>query len=153
MPLHDGGELRLQVVPVGVGVDVEVAVAGQHGGEGGFGRPVEDVAGYLEAFGIGEFVADAERWAGAFGDDEVGCPEPGGVLFVDGLVFLTLFVDVEAKVADVFGEYAILLLQESDDLLVECRILAAAADGAGEVDVFGQRDSSFGRFSWKRDDR
>ena len=48
-----------------VRMNLEVWIAGEHCGEMGFGLVVEDVARDSEAFGVGELVADTERWAGA----------------------------------------------------------------------------------------
>ena len=64
-------------------MNLEILVAGEHCGEMGFCLVVEDVAGDSEAFGVGEFIADTERWAGALADEEVAFAKPGGVLVVN----------------------------------------------------------------------
>ena len=64
-------------------MNFEIRIAGEHCGEVGFGLVVEDVAGDSEAFGVGELVADTERWAGAFADEDVTFTKPGGVLVVN----------------------------------------------------------------------
>ena len=64
-------------------MNLEIRVAGEHRGEMGFGFVVEDVARDAEAFGVGEFVADTERWAGALADEEVAFAKPGCVLVVN----------------------------------------------------------------------
>ena len=49
----------------------------------GFGLVVEDVARDFKAFGIGEFVADTERLAGAFTDEDVAFAKPRSILVVN----------------------------------------------------------------------
>lgn len=64
-------------------MNLEIWIAGEHGGEVGFGLVVEDVARNSEAFGVGELIADTERWAGAFADEKVAFTKPGSVLVVN----------------------------------------------------------------------
>ena len=64
-------------------MNLEIRVASEHCGEVGFGFVVEDVARDAETFGVGELVADTERWAGAFTDEEVAFAKPRSVLVVN----------------------------------------------------------------------
>ena len=64
-------------------MNLEIRIASEHRGEVGFCLVVEDVAWDSETFGIGEFIADTERWAGAFANEEVAFTKPGCVLVVN----------------------------------------------------------------------
>ena len=88
----------------GVGVDVEVGVAGQHGGKAGAFLVVEDVDGLVEFLCEGEFITYSKGCCGAFRNYNVGFLEPAGILEVDGLV--NVF-----SIMDVLGRRAFLLAQ------------------------------------------
>lgn len=51
-----------------VRMNLEIRVAGEHGGELGLSFVVEDMARDAETFSVGEFVADTERRASTFAD-------------------------------------------------------------------------------------
>ena len=66
-----------------VRMNYAIWIAGEHCGEMGFGLVVEDMTGNAEAFGVGELVADTERWACAFTDEKVTFAKPDGILVVN----------------------------------------------------------------------
>ena len=118
-----------------VGVDVEIGVAGEHGRELRLAAVVEDVAGNAAVLGIGEFVAHAQRRAGALADEEVALAQPRGVLVIDaGVAVASLLGEAQVAVADVLGEHYVGALDIGDDAAVEVGIDTPATYGPCKID-------------------
>jgi len=74
--------------------NVEVLVSFDHGGELAHFWSVEDIDWFVQVFGIGEFIADAEGWSCAFSDDKITFFQPVCVLGVDEVIPVSfLFMD------------------------------------------------------------
>lgn len=117
-----------------VGMKMEAAISGEHGGEACPGAVVEDVNGDAEGFGIGQFVADPQGGSRAFRNHNVCGPQPGSILFVDGnvAVFKTFHL-AQGQVADMLCKDDMATLDIPYDALVQVCILPAAADRSGEI--------------------
>lgn len=118
-----------------VGVNLEILVSREHGGQIRSGTVVEYVYRDAVCLGIGQLVADTERWRCAFGNHDVGLTKPGGILLVDGgvTVFETLRLAFR-EIADMLGQDDVIPLDVFYDALVQLGILTPASDGTGEID-------------------
>ena len=134
-----------------VGIDVEIGVAGKHGRQLRLCAVVEQMAWNAETFGIGQFVADAERRTGAFADEQVALPEPCGVLLIDGgIAVATLFRQTELLAADMFSQHVVGELDVGNHAAVEVGVNATATDRAGKIDVSSCRNLSCHVFCFHR---
>lgn len=145
--LKDGLKDGIDFLFLGVGVYVEIGVAGQHGGEAGALSVVEDVDGLVEFLGEGEFIANAKGSCGAFRNNNVGFLEPTGILEVDVLVNVFSYMDVlwcgtfllaQRQISHVFCKHlaAKFLLNIGDYPFIESRISSSAPYGSGKVYFF-----------------
>ena len=69
----------------------EIRIAGEHSGELCLGPVIEYMAGLSNLFCVCQFISNSKRRAGAFGDQYIAFPEPGGILVIYLNVSLSLF--------------------------------------------------------------
>ena len=125
---------RVDVLLPLIGVDVEVGVAGEHGGQLGLGLVVENVAGDTMGLGIGEFVAHTQRGAGAFTDEYVALAQPCRVLVIDaGVTVTALLHKTQVALAHMLGEHDGGALDVSDDAVVQVSVNAPAANRSRKI--------------------
>ena len=116
-------DLIQQWVDVGlvvVRVDVEVGVAGEHGGQLRLGPVIEDVAGDAMGLGIGQLIAHAQRGTGALADQHVALAQPCGILVIDACITLaSLLSKAQVTLAHMFGQHDVGALDIGDDAVIE----------------------------------
>ena len=125
----------------GVGVDVEVGVAGEHGRQLAFRLVVEDVTGDATGLGIGQLIAHAQRGARALPDEHVALAQPCRVLVIDARITLaSLLHQVQVALADVLGEHHIGALDVGNQAAVQFSIDTPATNGTGKIDSLVSHD-------------
>lgn len=115
-------------------MQVEIGIAGEHGGEVGAGAVIEDVHRLAQMLCKSQFIPYAQRGGGAFGNHQVRGPEPGRILLINSFFLVGLpLCFAERQIPHVFREYNVALLDVFYHLPIQIGIGPSAPDGTGEI--------------------
>ena len=116
----------------------KICISRQHGGEAGSQTIVEDVDRLSVLLGISQLITYPEGRAGAFGNDNIGFPQPGGVLLIDGNVRGCL---LERQITDMLSLDGVILLHIFNKLMIKHDVCPTAANRPCKINLHSSAPS------------
>lgn len=119
-----------------VRVNLEIWIALYHCRQTCLGLVIEYMARNSVTFRIGKFIAHSKRRTCTFSYEQVAFTKPCSVLIINVFISFALFKDIDFRIADMFGQHYIRLLNIPDDARIKVGIDSSASDRAGEIYLF-----------------